>query len=210
MKDTRSKILDTAERLFAARGIDAVSLREINASAGVSPSVLHYHFGGRDALIEAMLERRLPALGAQRAAMLDQLTSSRRTPTLRELMEVTLLPLAQLALEGNKAEQRFFKVLARLHLERNAVYDRVAMQHYPANRPAALNIMTELYPTQNRVYLEAKMSMAINTIFSTLAQHDAQPRVWQSEMAQHPLSAAQTKQLLLDFVCAGVNAAAPA
>lgn len=209
MKDTRSKILDTAERLFAAKGIDAVSLRQINASAGVSPSVLHYHFGGREELIEALLERRLPAIGAQRAAMLDQLQSSGRPPTLRQLMEVTLLPLAQLALEGNKAEQRFFKVLARLHLERNAVYERVAMRNYPVNRPATLDKLVELYPQHRPVHLEAKMAMAINTIFSTLAEQEHPPHLWQVQLAQQPLAPREIRELLLDFICAGMIATAP-
>jgi len=204
MADTRKKILDTAERLFASKGIDAVSLRQINASAGVSPSVLHYHFGGRDELIEAMLERRLPAIGAQRAVMLDNLKD--RQPTLRELMEVTLLPLAQLALEGNKAEQRFVKVLARLHLERNAVYERVAMKHYPINRPATLEKLIQIYPQHPPRYLEAKMAMAINTIFSTLAQLENPLHIWQTQLAQQPLSTEEFRQVLLEFICTGMVA----
>jgi len=206
MKDTRSKILDTAERLFAAKGIDAVSLRQINASAGVSPSVLHYHFGGRDELIEALLERRLPDIGAQRAAMLDELQSRGRPPQLRELMEVTLRPLAQLALEGNKAEQRFVKVLARLHLERNAVYERVAMKHYPVNRPATLEKMIQLYPQHPPRHLEAKMAMAISTIFSALAELEHPLHAWQTQLLQEPLAAQEFQQVLLDFVCGGVIA----
>jgi len=204
MADTRKKILDTAERLFASKGIDAVSLRQINASAGVSPSVLHYHFGGRDALIEAMLERRLPAIGAQRATMLDNLRD--RQPSLRELMEVTLSPLAQLALEGNKAEQRFVKVLARLHLERNAVYERVAMRHYQINRPANLEKLIQLYPRHSPRILEAKMAMAINAIFSTLAQLENPLHIWQTQLAQQPLSAQEFQQVLLDFICTGMVA----
>jgi len=201
MTDTRKKILDTAERLFASKGIDAVSLRQINASAGVSPSVLHYHFGGRDELIEALLERRLPAIGEQRALMLDQL---QKQPSLRELMAVTLKPLARLAFEGNKAEQRFVKVLARLHLERNAVYERVAMKHYPVNRPATLEKVIELYPGQSPRLLEAKMAMAINTIFSTLAELEHPAHLWQTQLTQQPLSAQEFEPLLLEFICAGM------
>ncbi|MBK6281083.1 MAG: helix-turn-helix transcriptional regulator [Gammaproteobacteria bacterium] len=64
---TRKRILDTAERLFGERGVAAVSLRDINRSAGISQGVLHYHFGGRDALIEAILQRWLPGVNAEAA-----------------------------------------------------------------------------------------------------------------------------------------------
>ena len=58
----REAILNTAERLFAERGIDAVSLRTINAEAGYSVAALHYHFGTRDGLIRALLERAQPQM----------------------------------------------------------------------------------------------------------------------------------------------------
>ena len=42
--DTKTRILDTAERLFAQKGFDAVSLRNIIASAQVNLAAVHYHF----------------------------------------------------------------------------------------------------------------------------------------------------------------------
>ena len=53
--EARQQILTVAETLFAEHGVDAVSLRKINAAAGVSPGVLHYHFGSRE--IEADMSR---------------------------------------------------------------------------------------------------------------------------------------------------------
>ncbi len=53
---TREKILLTAESLFATKGIDAVSLNEINKAAGQkNTSSLHYHFGSKQGLIEAIV-----------------------------------------------------------------------------------------------------------------------------------------------------------
>ena len=63
---TREKLLDTAEELFAEHGLAGVSLRTINAEAGLSPAALHYHFGTQQALVEALLERRMPSLMERR------------------------------------------------------------------------------------------------------------------------------------------------
>jgi AcrR family transcriptional regulator len=68
---TRQAILDAAARLFAERGIDAVSLNEINTAAGQrNASSLHYHFGSRDGLLHALLQRHVPAIGERRRALL--------------------------------------------------------------------------------------------------------------------------------------------
>ena len=43
--DTKRQILDAAETLFAAKGIDAVSLRTVTSDAGANLASVHYHFG---------------------------------------------------------------------------------------------------------------------------------------------------------------------
>ena len=53
-------LIETAERLFAEKGIDNVSLREINRAAGQkNVAALHYHFGTRESLLEALFENRM-------------------------------------------------------------------------------------------------------------------------------------------------------
>ena len=54
--DSRSRILATALRLFAARGAAATSLREVAREAGVAPGLVVHHFGGKDGLRGAVDE----------------------------------------------------------------------------------------------------------------------------------------------------------
>jgi len=56
---TREAILDAAERLFSARGIDGVAVRDLAREMGLTPSSLYNHFPGKQALYEAVLERGL-------------------------------------------------------------------------------------------------------------------------------------------------------
>ncbi|NKZ06714.1 TetR/AcrR family transcriptional regulator [Actinomadura latina] len=58
-KTARTEICDQALRLFAARGADNVSLRQVAAAAEVSPSLVVHHFGGKAGLREAVNERSL-------------------------------------------------------------------------------------------------------------------------------------------------------
>jgi len=62
---TRSRILDAAERLFAARGVSRTSLHDIATAAGVTRGAVYWHFAGKGELFEAMLDRvTLPLEGA--------------------------------------------------------------------------------------------------------------------------------------------------
>lgn len=59
----RARLLDVAAGQFASAGIAAASLRAIAQEAGVTPAMLHYYFGNKDALVLALLtERLLPAV----------------------------------------------------------------------------------------------------------------------------------------------------
>lgn len=71
--DTKGKILDAAEALFADRGFHRTSLREITASAGVNLASVNYHFGSKDQLIQAIFARRLGPINEARLAALDRL-----------------------------------------------------------------------------------------------------------------------------------------
>jgi AcrR family transcriptional regulator len=55
--DRRASILDTAERLFAERGYDLVTVRDIAAAAGVTHPLIYYHWGSKRDLLGAVLER---------------------------------------------------------------------------------------------------------------------------------------------------------
>jgi AcrR family transcriptional regulator len=92
--DTRAAIIRAAEELFASRGIDAVSLREINRAAEQSnASALQYHFGDRTGLLRAIIEKHRADTEARRHALLDQYEAS-GIDDMRTLASALLLPLA--------------------------------------------------------------------------------------------------------------------
>ncbi|HYK90913.1 MAG TPA: TetR/AcrR family transcriptional regulator [Acidobacteriota bacterium] len=71
MQDTKDRILDTAERLFAERGYDATSLRAITREAGVNLAAVNYHFNSKESLLRALFGRKLGKLNERRIALLD-------------------------------------------------------------------------------------------------------------------------------------------
>lgn len=74
---TPLELLDIAERLFAERGVENVALIEIVAASGQkNRSALHYHFGSREGVLTAVLNRRLAPINERREAALDTLPIS--------------------------------------------------------------------------------------------------------------------------------------
>jgi len=70
---TQQQLIGAAETLFATRGIDAVSLREITAAAGVrNTTALQYHFGDREGLLRAVLRKHYADVELRRHALLDE------------------------------------------------------------------------------------------------------------------------------------------
>lgn len=58
-RDVREALLEVAGELFSQRGVSEVSLRELARAAGVTPAMIHYYFGDKEGLYEALLERAL-------------------------------------------------------------------------------------------------------------------------------------------------------
>lgn len=96
MSETRTRLLDAAERLFAARGIHATSAREIVSAAGQrNESAIQYHFGGRDGLIDALHARRLGEVQSVRLMLLDRIEATSERPAVGDLVRVCAGPVAE-------------------------------------------------------------------------------------------------------------------
>ena len=74
--DQRQRLLDAALQLFSQRGIAATPLAAIARTAKVTPAMLHYYFGTRDRLLDALVEERLMPI----TAALATLVSDQRKP----------------------------------------------------------------------------------------------------------------------------------
>src|SRR6478609_5940212 len=68
----RSRILDAAVQLIAREGIDDVRIARIAMQAGVSASLLHYHFDSRDSLLAEALEHSYDLAGDIRTSRADE------------------------------------------------------------------------------------------------------------------------------------------
>lgn len=110
---TRKRIIDSAERLFAEKGVEATSLLDITRASGQkNRSALQYHFNNKDGLIHAVLDKHALDIAERRTAMLNQL-EAQGTYTLYELVQALVVPLAE-EIDNQDGGQHFLKIHSEL------------------------------------------------------------------------------------------------
>ncbi len=122
---TRVRILDSAERLFAAEGLDAPSLREITSAAGVNLAAVNYHFQSRDSLVDAVLARRVRPINERRLELLDEALAAPGGPTLEGVLEAFLRPVAEAAARYPD----FAPLMGRVHSAPPELIQRMFVAH---------------------------------------------------------------------------------
>src|SRR5271163_200520 len=95
--DTKTRILDAAEKLFALKGFEATSLRDITAEAQVNLAAVNYHFQSKDSLIDAVIVRRIEPVNRRR---LEMLAAAGPDPALEQILRAFLTPALELNLES--------------------------------------------------------------------------------------------------------------
>ena len=116
--DTKSRILDAAEVLFAERGYDAASLRALTEQAGVNLAAVHYHFGSKQSLFAAVIERRVGALNAERLRAMDAAEAAageERPLPLETLLEAFFGPPLRATVWSDPGYAHFLRILGRMN-----------------------------------------------------------------------------------------------
>ena len=139
--DTRLALVKAAEKLFAERGVDAVSLREVSVAAGQhNNSAVGYHFGSREGLIDAILARHSLPIHVRYDAQLD-LLERQGIVTLRALLETLVLPIVA-KLDDPDGGWEYISVAAQL-----TVSPHLPLALRPvAQTPAVLRLISMILP----------------------------------------------------------------
>lgn len=148
----RSRILDTAERLFAREGPAAVTLRSIASAAEVNVAAVNYYFGSKEKLFEEMFLRRVGPLNEERLRRLRAcIDAAGDAPTLEAVITAYVSPaleLADLASDSARAivvQYSLGRVLGMPEVDSKLVryYARVREAYVPALRLAAPHLTLE-------------------------------------------------------------------
>ncbi|MBX3680469.1 TetR/AcrR family transcriptional regulator [Cognatazoarcus halotolerans] len=130
--ETRSRILDAAERLFMEHGFDGTSMRMITGSANVNLAAVNYHFGSKDALIQEVFTRRLTAMNKERLAALDALLEASGGEPLKpsRIVEAFFGTSLEMAADNDNGGYIFMRLLGRTYTEPNSFVRQFIAEEY--------------------------------------------------------------------------------
>ena len=117
--ETRTRILDVAEELFMQHGFEGTSMRLLTSTAGVNLAAVNYHFGSKDALIEALFRRRVDPMNAARLAELERLEkdSAGRPIAHEAIIRAFVGPSLRLMEDARAGGRNFIRLLGRTYTE---------------------------------------------------------------------------------------------
>jgi AcrR family transcriptional regulator len=155
--ETRTRILDAAEELFM--------------QAGVNLAAVNYHFGSKDALIEAVFRRRLDPMNAARIAALDEIEAG-GAPNLEAIIRAFISPGLRMMEDAKGGGRNFIRLLGRTYTEpAKGIRQLIGQMYAPAMQryKAALERALPQMPPDELVW---RMHFMFGTLAYTLAATD--------------------------------------
>lgn len=147
--DTKEEILNAAEVLFARMGYHASSMRAITESAGVNLALVNYHFGSKEALLEAVIVRRLRPVNELRLKRLQEIRNrsgeQNMKPDLPEILRAYIGPVF-----GSGGAEKdwvdFTNLIGRAFTESDETVQKMLLRHMKPVNQLILDLLRDALP----------------------------------------------------------------
>jgi AcrR family transcriptional regulator len=121
-----------AEKLFAQRGIEGVSIRDITQAAGVNLAAINYHFGTKNALAAEVIRHCIDPLNVRRLELLDRVEAraGSKLPKLEAVLEAMVRPAVERGFDQSQDTETFLRLMGRCMSEPNVEIDQLVRAHF--------------------------------------------------------------------------------
>ena len=202
---TKKRILDAAERLFSEAGLRTTSLRDITSEAGVNLAAVNYHFGSKESLLTAVLERAFNPVNKRRIAGLDELESQagESGPSVEDILQAFLGPPFDAWNESGDRGLRFLKLLGQIHTEANEDVQAALLNQFKQVLERYTKALVRALPALEPIEVSRRMLFVVGAMAQTMLSANRFPL----ELATHDLD--QTRESLVRFLAVGFSAEPP-
>ena len=206
--DTKTRILDAGERLFVEHGFEATSLRSLTTSAGVNLAAVHYHFGSKEELFQAVLTRRLDPMNQERIDLLAKVEreAAGRPLSCEKILFAMLIPALRLARDEERGGKDFLRLVGRAYADPAPFIRHFLSAQYAGMIGRYKEAFLKALPHLSRQELTWRLHFVMGALSYTLAGTDA------LKLFAEATSTTDNDELLLQrlapFLVAGLKAPA--
>jgi AcrR family transcriptional regulator len=207
--DTKTRILNAAEEIFIEFGFEAMSLRQITSRADVNLAAVNYHFGTKEALIHAMLTRRLDPLNVERLRLLDRFNAQLGVRlTCEHVLGAMFIPALRLSRDPRAGGLAFLKLLGRAYTDPSVFIHDFLNRHYASVAERFFEAFQRALPHLPRGELGWRLHFAIGALSGVLASADSDSLIAEFSNGQ-TMSDLQLISRLASLIVAALKAPLP-
>lgn len=198
---TKEHILDVAQRFFAEQGFAGTTLRSVIREAEVNQAAVHYHFGSKEELFSAVVQRRIvPIIQAQ----LEQLLyyeAQEQTPSVEKILEAFFAPpLRNIQSLGNEG-LILAHFIARCQMEPQPVQE-ILEREFKETRQQFIAAFHRTLPDLPLSELEWKFELALAVLIRVLTKFELLEKL----MGQKNFCEVERmSQQLISFTASGIK-----
>ena len=164
---TPERILRTAERLFAERGFNGVSVRELAAAARVNIASIGYHFKSKEGLLSEVYRRHCDPMIAERLRGLAASSRLRGKARIAAIIEAFIRPaLQQVEVEDGAT---FIRLRAVLSGENSELLEKLVAENFDQSSTAFIDVLCECLPHLSRTDICWRFHFLLGAIYYTAA-----------------------------------------
>jgi AcrR family transcriptional regulator len=178
--NTRDRILDAAEHLFAQKGLEGASLRAITDEADANLGSIHYYFGSKMKLIEEVINRRVDQLNQMRFEVFQEPLQESKRPPLKELWHTALR--AMLILREQNPD--FIRMVGFLMWSPDSSFREMLYTRENLFSDTFLSEILEYFPEEVHQQVSARCIMLLHMIY----QHAIDQHYVMQDFAKYEIS----------------------
>ena len=163
---TREKLIYSAEALFAERGFDGVSVRDIANAAGVNSALVGYYFRGKEGLFSEVYTRHCEPLKRERERLLIEFAKGEGGLSLERVIEAFIRPSLEVTTDSN-GRSGFIRLRAILSAENSALLEQLVAQNFDASSGMFVEALAKCLPDLSRDEIYWRFHFLLGTIYYT-------------------------------------------
>lgn len=169
VKDTKEQILNVAERQFAEKGYAGTTLRGVIKEAGVNIAAVHYHFGSKEELFVAVVQRVANQMVPAQIQELAKYKNQEEPPSVEDIMQAFFAPPLRMISQMGEAGVIRAQFIGQCRAEPLPI-QQLADKEFHESQLNFLDILQRALPGQTRLELEWKLDLVIAILVRTLNQ----------------------------------------